>query len=429
MVGFGRQLVRAGFRASAVKGHVRHHSALSSNYDVTIVGGGGMGSSCAYFLSVYLPQARICVIEKDAAYAYASTGLSVGGCRQQFSTPENIQLSMFGSQFLRDLNKYLNVREDEPVTANFKEGGYLFLADDDHKESILRENHAVQKENGADNVLLTGAQLKERFPFMKTDDLQLGCLGLTKEGWFDPYSLLFALRNKAIANGVEYFSGHALGVQMDKNRVAGVQVSLNSGEAGLIKCGALVNAAGPFANELIEMAGLPSIPVRPRRRMVFVFHCKESFECPLTIDPTGFYYRRESAPGMYMTGLSPSADQDPDCTSVEDLVVDHTHFEDRIWPGLAERVPAFEDIKIKTAWAGFYDYNTIDQNAILGPHPDVPNLYLANGFSGHGIQQAAGVGRATAELVRSGKYETIDLSRFHLDRFEKGLPVFERNVV
>src|SRR5262249_53538952 len=140
--------------------------------------------------------------------------------------------------------------------------------------------------------------------------------------------------------------------------------------------------------------------------------------------PSGVWFRPEHA--SYIGGVSPSEAEDPDCTDFE---TDDRLFEEVVWPALAHRVPAFEAIRLARAWAGHYDYNTLDQNAIIGPHPEVDNFYLANGFSGHGLQQSPAVGRAIAELIALGRLRSIDLSRFSYARVTAGRPIIELNVV
>jgi sarcosine oxidase len=185
-----------------------------------------------------------------------------------------------------------------------------------------------------------------------------------------------------------------------------------------------VDSAGYHAHEVAAMAGI-ELPIRPRKRFVFVFDCKAPIErAPLLIDPSGVYFRPEGA--NFIGGVSPPEDQDPDCFDFE---IDYRLFEEVVWPTLAERVPAFEAIKLVRAWAGHYDYNTLDQNAILGPHPEIRNFYFANGFSGHGLQQSPAAGRATAELIAHGAYRSIDLTRFGYERVLRGEPIVELNVV
>ncbi|HSK38658.1 MAG TPA: FAD-binding oxidoreductase, partial [Arenibaculum sp.] len=278
----------------------------------------------------------------------------------------------------------------------------------------------VQKRLDVPVVLLSPRELEARFPWLSTEGVAAGSLGLSGEGWFDGYSLLQAFRRKARARGATYLTADTVGIERAGGRVTAVRL----GDGRRIACGTLVNAAGPHARAVAAMAGL-DLPVAPRKRCVFVFDCRTALPgCPLVIDPTGVYVRPEGT--QFICGMSPPAGRDPDTT---DLEVDHALFEEEIWPVLARRVPAFEAIKPTGAWAGLYEYNTYDQNAILGPHPEMPNLLFANGFSGHGLQQAPAAGRAIAELIVHGRYTTLDLSAFGYDRLAAGRPIRELNVV
>jgi sarcosine oxidase len=392
---------------------------VQTSYDVVIVGGAVIGSAIAYFLAGPMGfGGSILVVERDPAYGEAATPRSAGGIRQQFSTPENILMSRFGAQFVTSIAEHLSV-EDEIAELPFVQNGYLFLASEAGRE-VLEENHRTQTRLGADVALLSAAALGARFPWLHVDDLAAGTLGLSNEGWTDPYGLLQAFRRKARALGVTYVKDMAVGLRRDGARVTGVSFA----EAGDIACGSVVDAAGFHARDIAAMAGL-DLPVRPRKRFVFVFDCREPIEkAPLLIDPTGVYFRPEGA--SFICGVSPPEDADPDCLDFE---IDYSLFEETIWPTLAHRVPAFEAIKLARAWAGHYDYNTLDQNAILGLHPDLGNFYTAAGFSGHGLQQAPAVGRAIAELIVHGAYRSIDLSRFGWERVIRNSPLLERNVV
>ncbi|HLB78904.1 MAG TPA: FAD-binding oxidoreductase, partial [Dongiaceae bacterium] len=263
-------------------------------------------------------------------------------------------------------------------------------------------------------------ELAARFPWLTVGDLAGGSLGLADEGWIDPYALLQAFRHKARSLGVAYLADEAVGLRRHGNRVAAVALA----RTGAVGCGAVVNAAGARAADVAAFAGLV-LPVRPRKRFVYVFDCRTPvLGAPLVIDPSGVYFRPEGA--AYIGGVSPPAEDDPDCL---DLELDDRLFNEVVWPALAYRVPAFAAIKLLRAWAGHYDYNTLDQNAILGPHPEVGNFYFANGFSGHGLQQSPAVGRGIAELIAYGAYRTLDLGRFSYDRVLTGAAVRELNIV
>jgi sarcosine oxidase len=387
--------------------------------EIVIIGGGVIGSAIAYFTAVDPAfQGRILVIEKDPTYAEAATARSAGGIRQQFSTPENIRMSIFGAAFVKAAAEHLSL-PGERVDLPFVENGYLFLATAAGLP-VLARNHALQTELGAEIAFLDPAGLRQRFPWLNTEDLAGGSHGLANEGWTDPYSLLQAFRRKAIQLGVEYRKDAVAGMLRESDRITAVELA--GGER--IACGAAVDAAGIGATGIARTVGV-ELPVRPRKRFVFVFDCREPIrKAPLTIDPSGVYFRPEGA--SFICGVSPEEAEDRDCT---DLEVEYELFENAIWPTLAHRVPAFEAIKLVRAWAGHYDYNTLDQNAILGRVPGFAKFFLANGFSGHGLQQSPAVGRAIAELLVHGRYRTLDLSRFGFERVLAGQPLAELNVV
>ena len=193
-----------------------------------------------------------------------------------------------------------------------------------------------------------------------------------------------------------------------------------------IACGTLVNAAGPSAGAVAALAGR-RLPVEPRKRTVFVVDCPDAPEAmPLIADPSGVWLRREGR--MFITGRSPPEAEDGPCAA-DDFDPVHDEFETEIWPALATRIPAFETLKVMNAWAGHYDYNSLDQNAIVGPDESFPNLVYVNGFSGHGLQHAPGAGRAVAEWIAHGEYRTIDLTRFGYARTVSGDPLYETNVI
>ncbi|MEM7353222.1 MAG: FAD-binding oxidoreductase [Acidobacteriota bacterium] len=390
------------------------------SFDVVIVGGGVIGSSIAFFLAEEPDFAgSIAVIERDPTYVDSSTARSVGGIRQQFSTPENIEIAKFGAAFFKTAGERLAVGEERPDLA-FCESGYLLLASRDGR-AILQQNHALQVAHGAAVTLLEPAALEQRFPWLRTEDLVGGSLGLRDEGWIDPYSLLMAFKRKAESLGVVYLQQEVVALPRRGARVTGVQLR----DGARLACGSVVDAAGPGAAKVAALAGIEDCPVRPRKRLVFTFECREPMpDCPLVVDPCGLYFRPEG--DKFLCGASPPPDQDPDS---RDLKVDPHYFEEMLWPALAHRVPAFDALREGTAWAGHYAVNVLDHNAILGPHPEVENFYFANGFSGHGLQQAPAVGRALAETIASGTYRTLDLNRFGFSRFATGRLIEERNVI
>ena len=390
------------------------------NRRVVIIGGGVIGSAIAsYTLADPAFRGSVTVIERDPTYARASSALSASSIRQQFSTSINIAIGRYGIEFLREAGAKLAVGGDRP-DVGLVEPGYLFLASA-AGVATLERNHALQRSLGVDVVLLVPAALRARFPWLSTDAITLGSLGLTGEGWFDGWSLLQAFRRHARARGASYVTAEARGFETAAGRIAAVRLADGSTIAGDL----FVDAAGPWAAEVASWAGI-DLPVRARRRCVFSFSCPTPIErSPLVIDPSGAWFRPEGR-GRFIAGVAPAEADDPD---EPPLTVDHALFDDVLWPALARRVPAFEAVRLLSAWAGYYEYNTVDQNGIVGPHPGWRNLYFAAGFSGHGIQQSPAVGRGIAECIVHGGYRTLDLSPLRFERYAERRPLVELNVV
>lgn len=387
---------------------------------VVIVGGGVMGSAVAFWLARNPAFAgEVVVLERDPSYTWASSARSASSIRQQFSTPVNIAIGRFGAAFLREVGRWLEVDGDVPPV-NFVEGGYLFLATAD-RLAVLEDNHRIQRAHGAEVALLSRGELRARFPWLNADDLAGGSLGLSGEGWFDGWALLQGFRRKAIALGARYLKAEVVASDRRGRRI----VSVRTADGEQITGDLFMNAAGPWAGKVAALLGV-ELPVEARRRSVFAFSCpKPPQPCPLLIDTSGVWVRPEGT--GFICGAPPPAERDlPDLPLDE---VDHELFEEVIWPALAHRVPVFEQLKVTNAWSGYYEMNRFDANGIVGPHPDLDNLLCANGFSGHGIQQAAAVGRGLAEWIIHGRYLTLDLSPLSPERLARGEPLPERNVI
>ncbi|UCI20252.1 FAD-binding oxidoreductase [Mesorhizobium sp. B2-1-8] len=386
-------------------------------YDIVIIGGAIVGSSVAYYLREEGFSGSIALIERDPQFAHAATTLSMASIRQQFSIPENIRLSQFTLKLFRRLKEEFGADAD----IGFREGGYLILAGEAGLP-ILRANHAAQVAEGADILLEDADQLTRRFPWLSAEGITAGAYGRTGEGWFDAHAMLMLFRKALRQKRIDFISASVTGIERQGDRVT--SVSLDNGDR--IEAGTVINAAGPNAGKVAALAGL-MLPVEPRKRNVFVFEAREKYaDMPLLVDPSGIYVRPEGS--VYLTGgAEPEEGDGP--ADPGDFDVDWPLFEEVIWPVLATRIPAFEAIKPTRAWAGHYDYNTLDQNAVIGPHPEVTNFLFANGFSGHGLQQAPAVGKALAEFLVHGGYRTIDCSAFGYGRVAEGRAFRELNVI
>ncbi len=385
--------------------------------DIAIVGGAIMGASLAWYLREEGFSGSIALIERDASFQRAATTLSCASIRQQFSIAENIRLSRFTLGLFRELKARFGADAD----IAFREKGYLILASEAGLP-VLQANHAVQQREGGDIALLDAAALSARFPWLATDGIAAGALGLSGEGWFDAHALLALIRRGLRDKDVEMIGAEVVSIARKGEAIE--SLGLASGEA--ISAGLVVNAAGAHAGRVAAMAGI-ALPVEPRKRSVFVFEAAERYDdMPLIVDPSGIYVRPEGR--TYITGGAEAHETDGPADP-GDFEPDWPLFEEVIWPVLAARVPAFEALRQTGGWAGHYDYNTLDQNAVIGPHPEVGNFLFANGFSGHGLQQASAVAKALAELIVHGAYRTIDCSAFGYARIAEGRPFRELNVI
>lgn len=388
---------------------------MNTSYDIVIVGGGVIGSAVAFFLADDPDfRGRIAVVEKDPSYAAASSSLSTSSIRQQFGTRANIEASKASMSFLRDVKRRLSV-EGYPAEIGLREQGYLFLGGEADVPAFMTKN-AAQRSCGFHADIMDRGQLGQRFPWLNLEDVTIGSFGPTGEGWFDGPGLHQAFRRKARALGVTYIAGEVGGFEANGMGIS--HAILLDGTR--LAAGTFVNAAGPRAGLVAALAGIP-LPVVPRKRCVFVFDSPTKMpQAPFLMDPSGVFVRPEGH--LYICGVTPPAENDPGDFGLD---VDYALFDDLIWPAIAHRVPGFEQLRMQRAWAGLYEYNTFDHNAIIGPHPALSNFFFANGFSGHGMMHAPAVGMGIAELVIHGTYQTTDLSAFSFDRIARNEPIDE----
>ncbi len=394
-----------------------------NNYDIVIIGGAIMGSATAWFLSKNMDfDGSILIVEKDPTYQFSSTARTNSCIRQQFSRELNIRISQYTAQFIRNFQE--NLEDDRVPKLSIQNYGYMYLADTKDKAKSLRAIQKTQLRAGAQTVLMVPDEIKSKYPFYNVSDIFLGSINTVDEGYWDGGTVFDWLRRSSIDNGVEYISNEVAGINQNSNGNKVEEVVLKSGE--VINCGAVVNAAGPRASQISEMLQI-KIPVEPRKRYTWVFSAESPLEVdlPLTIDPSGIHVRQDG-PDTYLAGSKGLID---DPVNFDDFSFEANLWEDYVWPKIANRIPAFEAIKVKSEWAGHYAYNTLDQNAIIGPHPSISNFMFINGFSGHGLQQAPAMGRGMSELLIYGKYRSLDLSPFGYDRILNGTPFLEEAII
>lgn len=386
-----------------------------------IIGGGIVGSSIAYHLKAH-PEFRgaVTVVERDPSYRTCSTIAATGVIRAQFSTPENIRMSLYGCEFLRNISHHLSI-SGERVDVGYREHGYVILADQARLER-LRESHRSQVANGADVEFVPVEQFPERFPLFATTRVAGGFSSRTNDGSFDSWSLLQAFVRKAKALGVLYVRDEVVGLRRSGRTVLCATLSGGTEIAGDF----FIDAAG--ARDAARIARMVDVPlnVEPRKRVTFhVEAAVDTRRLPMTILPNGIWMRPEGGGRSFLCGTTPPAHEDLPTT---DLAIDYGVFERDIWEPLATYIPAFEAVRMTSAHAGLYDYNPLDENAIMGRIPDLDNFIVASGFSGHGVMHSPATGRAISELIVHGRYVTLDASRYTFARVLRNEPIVELNV-
>jgi len=385
-------------------------------YDVIITGGGIMGSATAYYLSRMAPDLKVAVVERDPSYARASTTLSMSNVRIQFSLKENIQISQYAFQVLDAFEDEMTV-EDRRPRIYFHRDGNLFLVGEQNLQAARRA-YDLQVSLGCRVQWWSPDQIQERYPLYDTSGIVGGTFG-PDDGHFDAYAALMAYKAKARSQGVHYLTGEVARIRAVAGRTDGVE--LGSGDS--LSAGCVVNCGGAWAAQLAETAGV-KLPVVPVKRQVFALDpaVKPEGPLPLTVLLSGLYFRTETG-GLILLGKS--MEEDPVGFN---FAWDDQRFMEILWPELAEFVPAWDRLKLVRGWAGLYDVNTLDHNAIIGEWHEINGLFLATGYSAQGLQQGPAAGRYLAELILK-KPASLDLSIFNPRRILENKPLSEAGIV
>jgi len=382
--------------------------------DVVIIGGGIVGASIAWHLTE-AGLANVLILERETHQGKGSTGKSMGGCRAQFATGPNIQMSMYSINFYAGFDDRLG----QP--AGYRPQGYLFVATAQKHLDYLRTNQKLQHELGLTQaVMVSRDDIVARVPQLRSDDI-LGGSFCPTDGFVDPYSVMTSFTTCAVERGARIWRAcEVTAIHHDGTGILGVETS-----RGPVSTRVVVNAAGAWAAQVAALAGI-DLPVEPLRRQLVPTEPFDgvSHEIPMVIDMSnGFHFRPESL-GFLLAWNdleeTPGFKTDFDASFIEKIL-------DRA----ADRVPCFENVAVnpKKAWAGLYEVSP-DHHCILGPVEDVPGFFCANGFSGHGAMHAPSTGRILADLITTGKTAVVsNVAALGPGRFARGELLHETAVL
>ena len=385
-------------------------------HDIVIIGGGIIGSSIAYHLARDGRAGNVAVIEPDPTYDLAATPRGSGGIRQLFSLPENVAMTRYGLPFYEAFEAAMAV-DGEAAPISFRRQGYLFVSDGGDGKT-MEANFRNQESLGVAAELLDPAALSRLFPSIHTGDIALA-VHSPNDAWIDPYAALQGFKRKARNLGVTYLQEAVKAADVS----GGVVRALTCASGARIEADVFVLATGAWSGEIGRLFGI-ELPVEPMSRESYFFRAEQELEpLPFIKTETDLAFRPE---GTGYTGGVP----DWSVPAGWNWELSPTRFEDVVWPALAHRVPALETLKLERAWRGHYARNRLDHSAIIGPWAGEPgNLYVATGFSGHGIMHAPATGLALTELILNGAYGTMDLTRFGTSRILADEPYREQGIV
>jgi sarcosine oxidase subunit beta len=379
-----------------------------------------MGASVAYHLA-RRGITDVVLIEREAQLAAGSTGRNAGGVRHQFSTEQNIRLS------IESIAAFERFEDEIGASIDLHQDGYLFLLSRDDDAEMFRASVDLQRRLSVPAECLTPSEAARLAPGLSVDGV-IAATYCAKDGIADPNSVTSGFARAAREAGADIVRGtEVTGIDVVQGRVAGVRTT-----DGTVATEIVVNAAGAWAGQVGRMAGL-DVPVTPLRRHIFIAQpgpratwddAPHRGTVPATrilvIDfATSFYFHREG--GQLLFGMGDPAEQPG-----FDTTVNWDFLPQVVETGIA-RLPALSDALVSHAWAGLYEM-TPDAMPIVGPAPGRDGYYVIAGFSGHGFQHSPAAGRVLADLI-AGRDPGIDLSPFACDRFMTGRRTAERHFV
>jgi len=382
---------------------------MNKTADIVIIGGGIIGLSAAFQLA-RLNAGKIVVLEKEMFLGTGATAKCAGGIRAQFSTRINIEMSMKSEEMLVNFEK----EYDYPIV--YEQNGYMFLLFNDRQVAGFTKAFEMQRSLGLNVEWLDIPRINELAPPVKTDDV-IKATFCQDDGIADPSDMINGYSTIARKLGVAIeIETEVTGINVEAGEIKGIVT--NKGE---IAAPLVINAAGPYAKVIGEMAGV-DVPVEPIRRQIVTTgpldYIPPTF--PMVVDVgSGLYFHKES-PGLLLGWA------DPDVEPGFDESVDPDYTDTIIMKAL-DRVPRLETAEMAKSWAGLYE-TTPDHHAIIDYADEVKGFFVCSGFSGHGLMHAPAAGLVAAEKI-VGQDTSIDISPLSLRRFAKGKLIEETNVI
>jgi len=383
---------------------------LTTTADVVIIGGGVMGASTAYHLAKKGCN-DVLLLEREPFFGTQATGKCAGGIRYQFGTEINVQLSKISLPMLHRFEEEL----DQPI--DFTICGYLFLLTRPEDVAVFKRTLEMQHRLGVGTEWLEPPEIAELVPGVNLTGV-LGGTFNADDGLADPSSVVQGYVSGASTLGARLMTDvEVTGILAEGDRVTGVVT-----DQGCVSTRTVVNAAGPWAQGVGEIAGV-ELPIIPVRRQIVVTG-------PLTAIPDDFPFVIEFERSLYfhregqgiLTGMS-NPNESPGFDQSVDRVWELVHLEAAV-----ERLPPLESAGLASRWAGLYEVSP-DAHPILGSVPQLEGFFCINGFSGHGFMHGPVCGLLLAEEILDGGAHTLDISSLSVARFQEGEGIAEYNVV
>ena len=383
---------------------------LPGTADVVIIGGGVMGVSTACHLAQRGCK-QVLLLERHPFFGTEATGKCAGGIRYQFSTDINIRLSLLSLPMLDRFEEEIG----QPI--DLRRCGYLFLLTGTEDVEAFRRSVGIQHRLGVETEWLEPEEIAGRAPLLDLDGVLAGTFH-PRDGLADPSGVVQGYVSAARRSGARLMNGVTVtGITMDNHRISGVTT-----DRGDVSTPVVVNAAGPWAAGIGEMAGI-DLPVVPLRRQIAVTTPIPQIpsDFPFVIDFAQSLYFHREGPGV-LTGMS-NADEPAGFDQSVDETWESIHLESAM-----RRLPVLAEAGVISRWAGLYEV-TPDAHPILGKVPEVEGFLVICGFSGHGFQHGPACGLLMAEEILDGRAHTLDVSSLDLARFDEGRSIDEFHVV